>query len=179
MINIINAIKISILKNKGLIVVILLALSLLIPSIFIPSRIEATKKSGVLKIVSNSKLQISTPTSTITPSPIPTVTPTPTPAGLEVQVGIDYAGQKASDSYSTIVSQGQSAWDAVVAAVGMDHLQYTNDPDMGIFITGFNGINAGSSHYFEFKVNSISSNVGVSSYKCNNGDKLDFVLTSF
>jgi hypothetical protein len=111
---------------------------------------------------------------------MPTETQTPTPAGLGVQVGIDYAGQKASDLYSTTVSQGQSAWDAVVSAVGSGNLQYTDyGGDMGIFITGFNGINAASNQYFEFRVNGVSSTLGVSSYKCNDGDKLDFVLTSF
>jgi hypothetical protein len=121
-----------------------------------------------------------TPTPTVTPSSSPTATPTPTPAGLEVQIGIDYAGQKTSDSYTTTVNQGQSAWDAVVSAVGLGNLQYTDyGGNMGIFITGFNGINAASNQYFEFRVNGVSSNDGVSSYKCNNGDKLDFVLTSF
>jgi len=124
-----------------------------------------------------------TPTPTLTPAsnaPIPTVTPTPTPAGLQVQIGIDYAGQKNSDLYTTTVNQGQSAWDAVVAAVGLNNLKYTDyGGNMGIFITEFNGISADSSHYFEFQVNGVSSNSGVSSYKVNDGDKLDFVLTSF
>ncbi|HUD09206.1 MAG TPA: DUF4430 domain-containing protein [Patescibacteria group bacterium] len=123
-----------------------------------------------------------TPTSTLTPTPTPTPTEilSPTPAGLNIQIGIDYAGQKTADSYSTTVSQGQSAWDAVASAVGLSNLQYTDyGGDMGIFITGFNGITAASNQYFEFRVNGVSSNVGVSSYKCNDGDKLDFVLTSF
>jgi hypothetical protein len=68
----------------------------------------------------------------------------------------------------------------MVAAVGINNLQYTDyGGDMGIFITGFNGINAASNQYFEFRVNGVSSTSGVSSYKCNDGDKLDFVLTPF
>ena len=74
---------------------------------------------------------------------------------------------------------GQSAWDAVVSAVGLSNLQYTDYESMGMFITGFNGINAASNHYFEFRVNGVSSNTGVSNYKVNDGDKLDFVLMSF
>jgi hypothetical protein len=98
--------------------------------------------------------------------------------GLQVQIGIDYAGQKDAALYTTTVNQGQTAWDAVVAAVGLNNLKYTDyGGNMGIFITEFNGISADSSHYFEFKVNSVSSMVGVSSYKVNDGDKLDFVLT--
>jgi hypothetical protein len=198
MVNVIKGIKINILKNKGLIAVILLTFSLLIPSIFTPSHTEAAKKSNVLGVVSNAKSKISnpqititptpqptnaptlTPTPTLTPSPIPTEDITPTPVGLKIQIGVDYAGQKAADSYTVSVNPGQTAWDAVAAAVGINHLQYTDyGGNMGIFITGFNGINADSSHYFEFQVNSVSSNAGVSSYKCNDGDKLDFVLTSF
>jgi hypothetical protein len=120
-------------------------------------------------------------TLTLTPTITPTETPpTPTPQGMQVQVGIDYAGERASDIYATTVGQGQSAWDAVVSAVGVDNLKYTDyGGDMGIFITGFNGIDAASNQYFEFRINDVSSNVGVSSYKCNNGDKLSFVLMSF
>lgn len=121
-----------------------------------------------------------TPTLILTSTPTPTPTVAPTPAGLKIQIGIDYAGQRASDSYSITVNQGQSAWDAVVAAVGINNLQYTDyGGSMGIFITGFNGITATSNQYFEFRVNGVSSNVGVSGYKCNDSDKLDFVLTSF
>ena len=224
--NIINGIKISVLKNKGFIAVILMVFFLLIPSFFTPSYTEAVKQDDVLKVASKTQSQIliptitiiptstiaiptitpaptsevlsptptvtpiptsiptatptSIPTPTLTPTPIPTETPTPTPASLQVQVEIDYAGQKTSDSYTTIVNQGQSAWDAVVASVGSNNLQYTDyGGDMGFFITGFNGINAASNQYFEFRVNGVSSTSGVSSYKCNDGDKLDFVLTSF
>jgi hypothetical protein len=126
----------------------------------------------------------SVPTQTPTLAPAPTDSPTPTqapaPAGLNIKIGIDYAGQKASDSYTTTVNQGQTAWDAVIAAVGKDNLQYADyGGNMGIFITGFNTINAASNQYFEFRVNGVSSTLGVSGYQCVNGDKLDFVLTSF
>ena len=237
MVNIIKNIKINALKNKGLIVVILLVLSLLIPSILTPSYSQGVKKSDVLGVALSSQSQIPTPavsvapilaistpiptptpksvilspTPTLTPTPTPVVTatptptfssasnvpditptptpvvtatptetPTPTPVGLKIQIGIDYVGQRASDAYSITVNQGQTAWDVVVVAVGINNLQYTDyGGDMGKFITGFNGINAASNQYFEFRVNGVSSNVGVSSYKCNDGDKLDFVLTSF
>ncbi len=128
-----------------------------------------------------------TPTPTVTPSPTPTSvptptqtdTPTPTPTTLKIQIGIDYAGQRPTDSDTTSVNQGQTAWDAVVAAVGISNIQYTDyGGSMGIFITGFNGVNAASNQYYEFEVNGVSSNVGVSSYKVNDGDKLNFVLTS-
>jgi hypothetical protein len=232
MLNTIKNKSIHIQKNKGLVVVVLLVLSLLIPSIIAPQYTEAIKKNDVLKIVSKPHAQILIPTITITPAPTilvptitltptstvlsptptptsaptatptltqnsqaaatptptdtptptsaPTATPTPTPAGLKIQIGIDYAGQKTADSYTTTVNPGQSAWDAVSSAVGSNNLKYTDyGGDMGIFITGFNGIDAASNQYFEFRVNGVSSNTGVSNYKVNDGDKLDFVLMSF
>jgi cytoskeletal protein RodZ len=128
-----------------------------------------------------SPVDTTTPTPTLTPaSNAPTPTETPTPTGLKIEIGVDYAGQKPADSYTISVNSGQTAWDAVAAAVGTSNLQYTDyGGDLGIFITGFNGINAASNQYFEFRVNGVSSMVGVSSYKCNDGDKLDFVLTTF
>lgn len=120
------------------------------------------------------------PTSSSTPMPTATLTPSPTPVSYTVQIGIDYAGERPSDLYTTTVSAGQTAWNAVVAAVGINNLQYTDyGGDMGIFITSFNGIAAASNQYYEFRVNGVSSDIGVSSYQCNDGDKLDFVLTSF
>lgn len=120
-------------------------------------------------------------TPTATPTPIPTNTPTPTPAGLNIKIGIDYAGAKSNDSYDVTIDQGANAWEAIKKAIGIDNLKYTDyGGNLGIFITGFNEINADpNSQYYEFRVNGVSSNVGVSSYICNNGDKLDFVLTSF
>jgi hypothetical protein len=129
---------------------------------------------------------VETPTPTLvqsqpTPTPIQSIpTASPTPAGLNIRIGIDYAEQKSSDSYTVSVNEGQTAWDAVSSAVGVNNLQYTDyGGDMGKFITNFNGIAANSNQYYEFRINGVSSMVGVSSYKCNDGDKLDFVLTSF
>lgn len=79
-----------------------------------------------------------------------------------------------------IVNPGQTAWEAVRAAIGIENLQYADyGGDLGIFISGFNGIAAASNQYYEFRINGTSSNVGVSSYTCNNEDKLEFVLTTF
>lgn len=120
------------------------------------------------------------PTSAPSITIAPTGTPTPTPAGLKVEIRVDYAGQKSTDSYSVIVNSDQTAWDAVVSSMGIDNIKYTDyGGDMGKFITSFNGIDAAGNQYYEFRVNGVSSNIGVSGYKCNDNDKLDFVLTSF
>lgn len=129
---------------------------------------------------SSASSQDSSSTPTPTPTTVPSPTPSPAPAALTVHIGIDYASQKAADSYTVSVQPGQTAWDAIVAAVGANNLEYTDyGGDMGKFITGFNGVSATSNQYYEFRVNGTSSNVGVSSYVLNDQDTLDFVLTSF
>lgn len=118
----------------------------------------------------------STPTPTFSPSP----TPTPVAVGNNVEIKIEYAGQRNPDSYNINIDAGQSAWEAVKKAVGSQNVQYTDyGGDLGIFITGFNGVSAAGNQYYEFRVNGASSNVGVSSYICNNADLLEFVLTTF
>lgn len=100
--------------------------------------------------------------------------------GNTVEITVDYGGQKTPDAYNVSVETGQSAWEAIRKAVGIENVQYTDyGGDLGIFITGFNGINATGNQFYEFRVNGVSSNVGVSSYICNNADKLELVLTTF
>lgn len=118
----------------------------------------------------------SSPTPTMTPS----LTPTPSIANDAVKIFVDYGGKKTSDSYEVAVEPGQKAWDAVIKALGIENIEYTDyGGDMGKFITSFNGIKADSNQYFEFRVNGVSSSLGVSSYVCNNADKLEFVLVNF
>lgn len=117
-----------------------------------------------------------TPVQTATPSP----TATPTPARIPITISIDYGGQKTNDSYSVTVERGQNAWETIKTAIGVENLQYTDyGADLGIFITGFNGIFASSNQFYEFRVNGASSNVGISSYVCQTGDSLSFILTTF
>lgn len=119
-------------------------------------------------------------TPTPTPTPTPSPTPTPTPVAATVTVDVDYAGEHPESPYTTTITNGESAWQAVQDGVGVSNLQYTDyGGSLGIFITGFNGVNAASNQYYDFQVNGTSSNVGVSSYIVQNGDVLKFVLTSF
>lgn len=120
-----------------------------------------------------------TPTPTPTPSPTPTSTPTPspTPASLTIHIGVSYAGQKTSDSYTVSVQPGKTAWDVLLSAPGLS-IEYETY-DWGIFIKGFNGVSAAPNQFYGFNVNGGFSNVGVSDYTVNDGDQLDFVLTSF
>lgn len=125
------------------------------------------------------------PTATPTPSVLPTVTPLPTsvqatPIPQSIEIDIDYAGEHANSSYTTTIISGETAWQAVQDAIGIANLQYTDyGVDLGIFITGFNSVNAAANQYYDFQINGTSASVGVSSYTVNNNDVLKFVLTSF
>lgn len=148
-----------------------------------PTQAPSTNSNSNSNSGSNSNSSQS-PTATPTPTSIPTPTVTPTPvveqSKLTVTIGVEYAGQKKSDSYSVEVSPNQSAWEAVQKAIGISNLQYTDyGGSMGIFVTGFNGIAAAGNQYYEFRVNGVSSDVGISSYVCKDGDGLDFILTAF
>jgi hypothetical protein len=69
----------------------------------------------------------------------------------------------------------QSAWIAVQKALGPANLKYRDfGGDLGIFITGFYGVEATGDHFWEFFVNGKSSEVGVSSYIVKDGDVLEF-----
>ncbi|MBP9716369.1 MAG: DUF4430 domain-containing protein [Candidatus Levybacteria bacterium] len=154
----------------------------LIPSITFVQKISLTPTP----VPSNNSSSAVTPAPTSVPNistaPIVTLTssPSPIPAGLSVQIGVDYSGQKSSDSYNVALIPDQTAWEAVVAAIGADNIKYTDyGGDMGKFITSFNGVDAAANQFYEFRINGASASTGVSSYKCNNNDKLEFVLTSF
>lgn len=123
---------------------------------------------------------IVTPTPTPSEQVTPTPTITPTPVTQAIEVDIDYAGEHAANTYTTSITAGETAWQAVQDAVGLANIHDTDyGGDLGIFITGFNGVDASSNQYFDFQVNGTSSNVGVSSYKVADHDILKFVLTSF
>lgn len=106
--------------------------------------------------------------------------PTPTPTVQNITIEINYAGQHATSSYVAGITAGETAWQAVLSAVGLSNLHYADyGGSLGIFITGFNGVDALSNQYYDFQVNGTSSNTGVSSYIVADHDVLRFVLTGF
>lgn len=116
------------------------------------------------------------------PDPSPSPTPTPSPIAIAIQINVTYTGasDRSADFYSTSLSESQTAWDVVKTVIGVENLQYTDyGGDLGIFITGINGIVPTGNQFWEFRVNGQSSLVGVSSYVVNNGDSLDFVIAAF
>lgn len=120
------------------------------------------------------------PTQSSSPTLSPSPTPTPTQASQDVEIEIDYATEHTGSVYETVVVPGETAWQAVQDAIGLANLQYTDyGGDLGIFITGFNEVNAASNQYYDFQVNGASSSVGVSTYIVANHDVLKFVLIGF
>ncbi|HYK08480.1 MAG TPA: DUF4430 domain-containing protein [Candidatus Eisenbacteria bacterium] len=124
----------------------------------------------------------------VTPTHIPTVLPTetpsptasPTPAIPTVTVQVDYAGEHTASTYTASLTAEETGWEVIQNAVGLGNLHYTDyGGSLGVFITGFNGVDAASNQYYDFQVNGVSSNVGVSSYVVQPTDTLRFVLTSF
>lgn len=150
-------------------------------SVPIPTPTPTPSQSSTSTVTPTSTATL-TPTLTSVPTqtPTPTITPTPTQISQSIEIAIDYGGKHANDTYTVAITPGETAWDAVKAALGLANLQYTDyGGDLGIFISGFNGVTAAANEYFDFRVNGVSSSVGISTYTCNNSDKLSFVLTSF
>jgi hypothetical protein len=105
-----------------------------------------------------------------------------TPAVLGT-VAVDFTGapkelEPITATFS--VEQGSKAWDAIKQALGEDRLTYQDfGGDLGIFITGFDGVEAEGNHFWEFRVNGEGADVGVSKYEVMSGDVLEFVYSSY
>ena len=78
------------------------------------------------------------------------------------------------------VAAGSTAFDAIKMALGEDNLKYQDfGGDLGVFISGFDGVEAEGNHFWEFKLNGESSQVGVSKYEVQDGDVIEFVYSSY
>lgn len=103
----------------------------------------------------------------------PTPTPTPIPQAKTASIVVDNATK-------TCEITGQNAWECIKSAFGVENLKYDDyGGNLGVFITGFNGHNAGENEFWEFSVNGASSSVGISSYIPVENDVLSFNLKTF
>jgi hypothetical protein len=123
---------------------------------------------------------------TLTAAATPTATPVAEVAGVAVVAGsvsVDFTGSP--EELETLeasfeVEPGSSAWDAIKTALGEENLTFEDfGGALGIFITGFNGVEVEGNHFWEFKVNGEGSDVGVSTYIVQQGDVIEFVYSSF
>jgi hypothetical protein len=107
----------------------------------------------------------------------------PAPAQSGVQVSINFSGSPSDTrqliSMTSSVADGANAWEAIKATLGESNLTFQDyGGSLGIFITGFFGVNAQGNSFWEFRVNGQSSDVGVSSYVVKPGDVLEFRYSS-
>jgi hypothetical protein len=107
----------------------------------------------------------------------------PAPGLLRGTVMVNFEGAsppRANISQRFAVPPGQSAWDAIKNALGEQRVT-TQDfgGDLGLLITGFDGVLATGNRFWEFLVNGRPSEVGISGYKVKEGDTLEFRLGSF
>ena len=119
-----------------------------------------------------------------TAAPAATVTQeAPSDAAIKGTVVVDFTGapeELAKVETAFEVGPESSAWDAVKMALGEDNLVFNDfGGDLGIFISGFNGVEAEGNHFWEFKVNGETAEVGVSKYVVQQGDVIEFVYSSF
>lgn len=101
---------------------------------------------------------------------------------IQVEVTVDYAGElgKNTETKSVTLEEGNTAWDALQTAVGIENIEYKDyGGDMGIFVSGINRVNLEGSKFWLFKVNGEGSDVGVSAHKVQDGDRLEFVISEF
>lgn len=100
---------------------------------------------------------------------------------VRVDVTIDYSGEvdKALETKSVSVEEGGTAWDVLKTAVGEENIEYKDyGGDMGIFVSGINEVKPEGNKFWLFKVNGEGSDVGVSAYKVQVGDRLEFVISA-
>ncbi len=104
-------------------------------------------------------------------------------AAIEGMVSVDFTG--APEELDAIevafeVAPGSTAWQAVAMALGEDKLAFQDfGGDLGVFISGFNGVEAEGDHFWEFKINGESAQVGVGKYEVQQGDVIEFVYSSY
>lgn len=87
---------------------------------------------------------------------------------------VDQKVEGSADYIQYTYKENQTAYDVLTATHKVEARDYGA---MGQFVQSIDGVKADSGHFWEFWVNGKSSNVGASSYKLQNGDKLEWKLT--
>jgi hypothetical protein len=114
---------------------------------------------------------------------VATATPAASSAAIQGTISVDFTG--APQEFEAIkvpfeVAPETTAWDAIKTVLGEENLTFMDfGGDLGIFISGFNGVNAEGNHFWEFKINGEGAETGVSKYVVQQGDVLEFVYSSF
>ena len=78
------------------------------------------------------------------------------------------------------LTDNDTAFDALVSTVGIEHVTYTDNSTLGKYITIINGIGGqDSNNYWALYTNGISSPVGSDGYSVQNGDHLTFKYVNY
>lgn len=98
----------------------------------------------------------------------------------QVEITIDYAGEVEKDTEAKSINfeESDTAWDVLQSVVGIDNIEFQDyGGDLGIFVQGINGVKPSGNKFWLFKVNGKGAEVGISSYKVQDGDRLEFVIS--
>ncbi len=99
--------------------------------------------------------------------------------GTVTVIGTDLAAPPSVPEKTVSFAANDTAFNALITAVGSNNVGYKDDPTYGKYITSINGVAATDSLYWAFYLNGISSPVGVDSYHVQNGDKIAFKFVDY
>ena len=103
-------------------------------------------------------------------------------AQVRGQIIINFAGapsQRQNVSAAFAVPPETKAWEAIKGALGDGNISSRDfGGSLGIFITGFYGVQAEGNHYWQLYINGQPSQAGVSSYIVKDGDIIEFRYAS-
>lgn len=94
-------------------------------------------------------------------------------------IGSDPAAPPSVPEKTVGLAQNDTAFNALVNAVGANNVAFHDDPTYGKYLTGINGVSSVDGSYWAFYINGVSSPVGVDSYPVQNNDKLAFKYTDY
>ncbi|XJZ28831.1 DUF4430 domain-containing protein [Bacillota bacterium Lsc_1132] len=110
---------------------------------------------------------------------IPAFAALATNQGTVTVIGTDPAAPPSVPEKTVSFGPNDTAFNALVNAVGASNVGFNDDPTYGKYITSINGVASTNSMYWAFYLNGISSPVGVDSYHVQNGDKLTFKYVDY
>ncbi|MEQ6377207.1 DUF4430 domain-containing protein [Bacillaceae bacterium S4-13-56] len=90
---------------------------------------------------------------------------------------IDGEGEEILPLTAVGFEEGDTAFDVLLDVVGEDQLEYSTS-DMGVFLTGINGLVAEGDAYWSFVINGKEAGVGASSYEVKNAEDIMFKYIS-
>ncbi|MHA1754476.1 MAG: DUF4430 domain-containing protein [Candidatus Odinarchaeia archaeon] len=93
-----------------------------------------------------------------------------------INIGINYGNGTISWYNNTLAPKNTTALSATILVAIVN---YTIHPVYGAYVTGINGVEGDSNHYWAFYINGEYASVGASSYIVLNGDTITWVYTEF